>query len=690
MAKQIVTDSRYDFRGGRNTAISPDLLNLNELVDATNVRLSASYGGFTKRTGSQRIHRGAFPGPIQGVTQWDTPSGKQVVVISGGMLWFRTGFTFMTDFSPGPSLSIGRSTGNQGVNAGWTAGSNSLPGVAQNTTSTVAAGSRIINKVGDPAVDSNIPAVDNNYQVTFIVFADPTGLVNIPFGPPFEATVVSTVTFEYSTDNGASYNPIAGADFSVNASIGQGAMSQQYTVSLNIPVALTHLWIRPILSTTVNASGNVSGTGAGSMQVFKTAFGTDTFPVLWQTGAAAFSSQPAFFVPFRANSAGAPLVLYIASGGHYYSWDGVSVLTQLDTPPNTNAVPLTSAIISYHTRVFAMTAALSVPGAFPKTIFWSKIGDATNFTTGDKTFGGSDVTDFLTGQQLTALEVIGSSLLMATRDCVMRFTGHASDDIVISQDTEGISAEVGAIGPQALKRYENVAALMTDRGPYAVTETYVQPIGEQLNPDWFALDQVNLPSMCIEYHRARKELYFAVPRSGDGGLNKTIFSQAVRLQAWQGPWTYPFDIFCMTKYYDANGVPNVLAGGSDGFVRLLDIGNLDDVLYNGTGGSNIAIRVEIPVMHFGIPGLKKALKWLVMQAQLPIGSNLTVNVTFDGGTTVSFPVTPSDTGEEDYRVDNAGDGSSGFRCSLVFTENSSQQVTVNGFTQVAWNMQRTT
>jgi len=29
MGKQTVLDSRYDFRGGRNTAIAPDLLNDN-------------------------------------------------------------------------------------------------------------------------------------------------------------------------------------------------------------------------------------------------------------------------------------------------------------------------------------------------------------------------------------------------------------------------------------------------------------------------------------------------------------------------------------------------------------------------------------------------------------------------------------------------------------------------------------
>jgi len=323
-------------------------------------------------------------------------------------------------------------------------------------------------------------------------------------------------------------------------------------------------------------------------------------------------------------------------------------------------------------------------------LFWSKLGDATVFNTGDKTFGGSAVTDFLTGQQLVALEVIGSSLLLATADSVMRFTGHASDDIVIAQDTEGISAEIGAVGPQALKRYENIAAMFSDRGPYAVTETYAEPSGEQLNPDWQALDFTNLSTSSIEYNRNRKELLFAVPRASDGGSPKTIFSQSVRLQAWQGPWIYPFSIDCMCKYFDSNNVPNILAGSSDGFVRLMDVGSLDDVLSDGTGGSNITMTVEIPVMHFQIPGLKKALKWLIIQANLPLTSTPSVNIAFDGGSFTNVPITPNDNGEEDYRVDVAGDSSQGFRVRLQFTDDSSQPVTFNGFTLIAWNMQRTT
>jgi hypothetical protein len=686
MPKQVLTDHRYDFRGGRNTAISPDLLTPNELVDCTNARLSQQYGGFTKRSGTQRIHQTPFAGGVSCVTQWDGPSGKQVVVIAGGSLYWRDGFSYTAAFQKAVSNSTVRTTANQGTSAGWTDpvdnGDSSILGTSSDGITSVAAGNCLVNKLGDPAINGNLPAADQLYTLTFRVNANTAGNLS------HNVTCETDVTLEYSVNSGGSYTALPGT-YSAVAGYRQST-TIVYNPTVSIPAAGSPIWIR------VRVTQNAVNTGTdgicnSNVYVYATAWLTDNYPVTWHTGSAAFSStQPTLFAPFRAATAGAPLVLYMASGGHYFSWDGVGTLTQLDAPPNSNNVPAATSIISYHTRMFAMTAAPGFPGSFPKTIFWSKIGDATNYATGDKTFGGSAVTDFLTGQQLTALEVIGSSLLMSTADSIMRFTGHASDDIVISQDTEGVSAEIGAIGPTALKRFENVACAMTDRGPYAVTEVYAQPMGEQLNPDWIALDTAHLTTSIVEYNRNRKEVWIAAPGINDGGIPKTIFSQSVRLQAWQGPWTYPFQMNCLAKYYDVNNVPNVISGGQDGYVRLMDVGTLDDVNFDGSGGSAITMQVELPVMHFGMPGIKKALKWMILQGQLPIGSNLTVNVAFDGGLFAAFPVIPNDNGEEDYRVDLAGDGSQGFRPRIQFVDASVQPVTIEGCTLVAWDMQRTT
>ena len=688
MPKAIVQESRFDFRGGRVTAISPDLLNPNELV-TTNVRLTSQYGAFGKRSGCQRIHANAFPIGIRGVTQWDITSGKQTVVISNGDLYFRNGLSFDANFIKAASSATARSTANQaGTAEGWVDPDGTDNGI--NTISVAASGGgssatvagdpgspRLYCKLGDPAIDNNVDAADDRYTFSFKLTADALSLT-----PGVGSVAAAQVNFEYSTNDGGAWTPI-GDTYSVGASpdFGPGVVTTEFTTTLVIPGAPAKLWIRLILKVT----GYGAGTAVARVQCFNTAYLTDNYPVTWTTGTAKFSlTEPTIFAPFRAASAGAPLVLYMASGGHYFSWDGVSTLTQLDP---TNSAPMATSLIPYHTRMFLMSASAATPGLEPKTIYWSEIGVATSFIPGDKTKGGKAVTDFLTGQQLTALEVIGSSLLMATIDSVMRFTGQSSDDIVISQNTEGISADVGAVGLLALKRFENVAAMLAYRGPYAVTETAAEPIGEQVLPDFDALDTANLSDSVVIYHKGRKELWFIVPGATDGGLNKTIFVQGVRLQAWYGPWTYSFGINCASNYTGSSGIENVIAGCSDGFVRLMDVGTLDDVLSNGTGGNNISLRCELPPLQFGIPGTAKTLDSMKLQASIPSGSNLVITATFDDQASDigSFVDTTFDGTLRDYRVDFDGQGK---RLKLVFTDNSSKSPQVNGFMFYASDMQR--
>lgn len=688
MPKPVVIEHRYDFRGGRNTSISPDLLNPNELVDCTNARLTSTYGGFAKRSGSQRIHPDQLPAAVMGVTQWDSPSGKQVVAIANGDLYYRNGFAFGAPFTKVSTAGFARTTANQGVTAGWVDPDGVDNGINQltagiNTDTFVANGSKLRNHLGDPSVDNNVVAADSLYTLSFKVTCDASAMS----GAYSSSTASVQIEYSLNSTTGAdgTWFALPGGPYVVTVATGF-FNTVLYTPTVSIPVTTSPVWVRLALEHRVE--GFAAGTSTSKVQIFNTIYKTNNYPITWTTGFPKFSTtQPAFFAPFRASTAGAPLVLYIASGGHYFSWDGAGTIVPLD---GSNNAPLTTNIISYHTRMFAMSASTLTPGLLPKTIFWSVLGDATDFRTGTKIQGGSAVTDFLTGQQLVGLEVIGSSMLMATNDSVMRFTGHASDDIVIAEDTEGITAEIGTIGPQTLKRFENVAAMLSDRGPYLITETSAEPMGEQLNPDWQALDIVNLNKSSIEYNRNRKELLFAVPRATDGGVPKTIFSHSVRLQAWQGPWIYPFGINCQGKYFDSLGVPLTLAGGTDGYIRLMDVGNLDDILSDGTGGSNITMTVEFPVLHFGVPGLKKALKWLLLQASFPIGSTPNIAIGFDGASTINFPITASDTGEEDYRLDIAGDASQGFRCQMIFSDSSAFNVIVNGFTLIGWNYQRTT
>ncbi|MGE0347330.1 MAG: hypothetical protein AB7N73_14530 [Gemmatimonadales bacterium] len=111
MARPMVRDIRFDFRGGLNTTFAEDLLDARELRRAENVRLT-TYGALTTRPGSRRIHDTALEGgaPILGLAQWDSPGGKQVVAVAGGKLHHK--LEAATDFATvaSPALSTTKPT----------------------------------------------------------------------------------------------------------------------------------------------------------------------------------------------------------------------------------------------------------------------------------------------------------------------------------------------------------------------------------------------------------------------------------------------------------------------------------------------------------------------------------------------------------------------------------------------------
>ena len=387
--------------------------------------------------------------------------------------------------------------------------------------------------------------------------------------------------------------------------------------------------------------------------------------------------QPAMFATFRAATASAPLVLYIADGGiATRKWDGTT-LSRID---GTNNVPIASHLSAYHTRMFYLT------GTQPKHLFWSRVGDAEYATTGTNTDGGSAMIDVLGGDEIMALEVIGSSLLAGTQDSIVRFSGHSNDDISISQDTEGISTVIGPVGRKALHRLEEFAAMITDRGFALVNESEAKLISQKIRLDFDALVKTNLRRFVIGYHRGRREVWFAVSGPNDSGLMKTVYIYSLDLDAFYGPFTYSFGITSFARYEDFSGRENLIAGCADGFVRQMDVGQLDDVLWDGSGGTAITMTAE-PVIHlYGKPDMQKSALRILLDAELPVSSALTIGHSFDGAGLVNEPVTGLGTGVLNYRVDLTN--STGKRQRIVFTDASSQSVFISGYTAIAYDLQR--
>lgn len=377
MSKTKLVAEYSDWLGGRNTTVSPDRLQANELVDCTNMRMAERYGALVKRAGSQRLHETTLGASVTGVFQWDAPGGKQLVAVADGSLFFL-----------------------------------------------------------------------DEEDVEFTEEA-----------------------------------PGMGDEFSITV--------------------------------------------------------------------------PQKFQPFRAASSGAPLVLFIADG-KVYKWTGTA--TELDRIDGVDNVPQADLLIAYHTRMFWRDT------RFPKHVFWSVIGDAEDGTDdGALENGGSALVDVLTGESIVAFAVQGNSLLVSTRDSVVRFTGYSSLDIDIQQDTEGVSSEQGATGSQAFATADNVVYLVSDRGAQAAVESGLAPIGAKVERDF---ETEGPEDWIVQPHRGRGEVWFI---KGD-----TVYPYSLRVKQWYGPFVYPFTITSAARYEMPDGSENIVAGCSDGFVRLMDIGTTDD------------------------------------------------------------------------------------------------------------------
>ncbi len=378
------------------------------------------------------------------------------------------------------------------------------------------------------------------------------------------------------------------------------------------------------------------------------------------------TTTPQTTATMRQSTSGAPLRLYLADG-NFQRWTG-SAITLIT---GTDDAPPMDLIVPYHTRMFGRDV------NFQQFAQWSKIGDPEFYSVITTTDGGFALVDTLAGEAIKAIQVIGSSLMIATEDSIIRFTGYSADDIQIAQDTEGISAGVGVVGPLALGRVESFAPFISDRGPYIAVESGVEPLGINIEPDFDGLSRANIGKSVVAYHRGRKEIWFAVPGASDGGLNKTVFVYSTRLSAWTGPFTYSFGINCMTRYEDANGDEFLLAGCSDGFVRHLDTGSLDDVLSDGTGGTKYTATAELAPQFFDFgPSVTKATRYLALQADINSKKVVSVKLAMDGDDFKTYAVSGKGNGIiENYKIQA---GVRGKRLRIQFEDASDDISTISG------------
>ena len=305
---------------------------------------------------------------------------------------------------------------------------------------------------------------------------------------------------------------------------------------------------------------------AGTLQLVATCADGDMYHKTTDFGAftqvsptPALDTELSTFTTMRDDTSGAPLVLYFSDGTQLWKWTG-SALTQIDGVSN---LPGKADIVTtYHLRNF-----IHDPD-YPSHVFWTVLGDPEDGTVGLGNQGGSAMVDVLRGEAITAMERIGSSLLIGTKNSLSRFTGFDNADIRIAQDTEGVSSNVGPAGPNCLRRIEDFAAMISTSGIYLVSETDIVPISGPIQDLIRATNRSEIEDSTIAFLEKKRQIWFFMPGTLSGQTTiKDVYVYSLDLQKWVGRYEWAGSpITCATSWEDSTGAEYIITGHVNGYV----------------------------------------------------------------------------------------------------------------------------
>lgn len=325
----------------------------------------------------------------------------------------------------------------------------------------------------------------------------------------------------------------------------------------------------------------------------------DFTKIVWNNG------QPTTRARMVQYRRGATMYLYIATGGaNLYEFDGVAVPVNIATAP---AGCLDVCV--YKSRLFVTNAT--------KTLAWSKRLAGNDFLLANG--GGTADVETFDAEPLIGLAKVGGSLLLFKEDSIARYTGVNPDDIRIDTDTEGVSADKGAISRLSIVQLPQAVAFLSAEGPYLATEAGVEELGLKIEKEIDQLDKSAWGDAAMAYHKGRRELWLALPGAG-AGQNDRLWVMNLRTKSWSGPW--PIAGCTFAPFERADGTDTVLRGGFDGWVRIEDEGPtaLDDRLSDGSGGSNVELEVDVPELFANDPSRVKSLAGKKQSVQADLGA----------------------------------------------------------------------
>lgn len=367
--------------------------------------------------------------------------------------------------------------------------------------------------------------------------------------------------------------------------------------------------------------------------------GVYTVPTtLWTSRAGALDNTK--YHSFAAFRDGTGECVYIADGGLLNKWTGAAVSVDLAGTPSV------AQLVAYNQRLYGISTT-------DQTLYWSALnnGDSLGVTASG---GGSAVVRTFGGQQITALAVVGGSLLLFHANAISRFTGYSQTDINIDAGAIGHASGVGTLAPRSVVVVNidgsDVALFLTKQGLFLANEGGVAPVpspfnrdlGDYTNNDWYEVHAV--------HHPLNREVWFNIK-----GL---IYVYQYDLKAWMGPhgslfaaagapivlWLAESDTGSVVVG-DQGGGPILLGGGVDGFVRHVDyLTPKQDVLSDGSGGTTVAMAVQLRPWFFGDETLTKTFRYLYLTGQA-LGFTATLTIDWvtstgeSGSTTATLPTT---------------------------------------------------
>lgn len=334
-----------------------------------------------------------------------------------------------------------------------------------------------------------------------------------------------------------------------------------------------------------------------------------------------------FFAPFR-DAASAESV-YIADGGTFKKYSAGT----LSAPAG--ATSGLTVLSVYNQRVFGVTGA-------DQTLYYSALNDGDTIGTAS---GGSAVIRTFSSQKITGLLTLRGSLAIFHVSGISRFTGYTQDDIAIGAGTIGISTDTGTISPRSMIAVDGVGFFLSERGAYMVNEGGVQRMDTPASPDPLVPIMTQLAISDFEmidvtYDKSSKTIRWTIPGTG-------VYLYHIPLNAWSGPWDGGYtDVVthCLFDGLNASGLPITVVGGSDGFLRHCDYTGtyLDNVLYDGTGGTTYTLRIQCRRMYTSAEESEKAWRWAYLFADLRGTVTASFSwITNTGAGTFTLPATAS-------------------------------------------------